>query len=82
MKQSLFKDPNRLFPFGNNLFPGQVLIERVGYRPPKRGELYLSGALPTVYKAVNDERQEQVIIRAFKPGPKKVITYDRGDEIK
>ena len=82
-KKSLFSDPNRLFPFGDAcLLPGMVLIERVGTRPPRKGELYLSGAIPTVYRAPTDNiKQTHLIVRAFKPGPKKVIIYDKGEEI-
>ena len=83
-KKSLFSDLNRLFPFGDAcLLPGMVLIERVGIRPPRKGELYLSGAIRTVYRAPTDNiKQTHLIVRAFKPGPKKVIIYDKGAEIK
>jgi hypothetical protein len=56
-------DPNRWF-------------ERTGeYRPPKKGEYYISGAIPEVYKAPNDLSQDHTIATPI-PNPPRTIEVD------
>lgn len=81
-KESLFADKSRLFPFGDNLMTRQVLIEKVGQRIIKKGEFYLSGAIPTVYRAPNDFSEPVMVVKAFKPGPETIIIRERGEEVR
>ena len=45
------------------------IVEPVAYRCPRRGEYYLSGAIPEVYKVYNDLSTPYLVV---KPG-KKVV---------
>jgi hypothetical protein len=49
-------------PFARTIYPlagdrRRTFIKTGEFRPPKRGEHYLSGAIPEVYGAPNDLRQ-------------------------
>jgi hypothetical protein len=37
--------------------------ETLGYRAPKKGEYYLSGAIPMAYRALNDLSSEYFVVR-------------------
>lgn len=39
---------------GGGLTGSNYFYEVVGYRPPLKGDLYISGAVPALYKARND----------------------------
>lgn len=55
---------------------GQQWFENSGeFRQPKKGEHYLSGAIPEVYKAPNDLGMEFQIMKPV-PSPAKVIEID------
>ena len=46
-------------------------FEMVGeYRPPKKGEYYVSGAIPEVYQAPNDLSQNHQIARPVEDPPR------------
>lgn len=45
--------PARIFPGTGALF-GKRYVKTGAFRPPKAGELFLSGAVPEVYKTVVD----------------------------
>jgi len=48
-------------------------FERTGeYRPPKKGEYYISGAIPEVYQAPNDLGQSHVIARPISNPPRTI----------
>lgn len=53
----------------------------VDFRPPKRGEFYLSGAIPEAYRAPNDLSGDSFVIveKTFKA--KMVQAYTKGEEI-
>lgn len=44
-------------------FPIRAFYEYVGYRAPKAGEWYVSGAIPQGYRAPNDLSAEYHIVR-------------------
>jgi len=45
----------RFEPWGSvGLYSGNYFYDVVGYRPPKKGEYYLSGAIVEAYRAPND----------------------------
>jgi len=51
-------------------------FERTGeYRPPKKGEYYISGAIPEVYQAPNDLSQDHTIATPI-PNPPRTIEVD------
>lgn len=41
----------------------QCFYEVLGFRPPKQGEYYVSGAIPAAYKAPNDLPTAYQIVR-------------------
>jgi len=50
-----WKLPAVLLFFTGHIVKGHYhFYDVVGYRPPKAGEYYISGAIPEVYKAEND----------------------------
>ena len=59
--------------------------ESLGFRNPKKGEFYLSGAIPMGYMAKNDMSSPYHIIRpTYKANPRIVTLiqgYEKGDKI-
>ena len=43
--------------------PGQWRWTRVGYRPPRKGEFYVSGAIPEIWEAPNDLDSPFLVVR-------------------
>lgn len=58
--------PERVI-FEGNLSPYPIPYSVIGYRKPKQGEYYLSGAIPTGYKANNDLPDKHLIVNPIKP---------------
>lgn len=54
----------KLYPSGEySVISGPPYVKTGEFRPPKRGEYYLSGAIPTAYYAPNDLTQAFYIMR-------------------
>jgi hypothetical protein len=61
---------------GWNRYEKIAYYERTGeFRAPKKGEYYLSGAIPEAYRAPNDLSMEFHILREINP-PAQTITVD------
>ena len=49
-------------------------LERTGeFRAPKKGEYYLSGAIPQAYRALNDLTQVYHILRPCASPPRRIV---------
>lgn len=65
------------FPWINPFRPncsGLVAVKSGEKRPPRRGEWYLSGAIPEAYKAPNDFRQSSHILTLVRVETRLVTT--------
>lgn len=52
------------FPLVGAVFSERMFfVERVAYRAPKKGEYYISGAIPEIYKAPADLSSEYHVVR-------------------
>lgn len=54
--------------------------ERIGVRPPRKGEWYLSGAIPMAYKAPNDLSTSFIVVRPTRYA-KLVQRFEPGDRV-
>lgn len=55
--------------------------ERVGTRAPRKGEFFVSGAIPAAYRAPNDLTAEALIVRPTRYA-KRVTAYEPGDTVR
>lgn len=63
------------YEYVNKRFSRVLLFwDAVDYRAPKKGEYFLSGAIPQPYKATNDMTQEYLVIK-FTDKATPVTTY-------
>ena len=60
----------RIVQFEGSL--GKSTYRKLGFRPPKRGEFYLSGAIVTAYRAPNDLTTPYHVVEAISPAFKLV----------
>lgn len=51
-------------------------VRVLAFRPPRQGELYLSGAIPQAYLAPNDLPTAYWIVEALPPPPEHRHEYD------
>jgi hypothetical protein len=59
---------------------GLCFYERHGFRRPRRGEFYLSGAVTTAYRAPNDlDSCYTVVVPTHRA--QRCITWEKGEEI-
>ena len=54
-------------------FPKKYFVKTGEVRPPKKGEYYLSGAIPEVYVAPNDLNTSFHIMREIEPPPQVIV---------
>ena len=58
--------PERKIPIGGRIHGSVMAINSKQFRCPKKGEWFLSGAVPMAYKAPNDLNQEYYIATIVK----------------
>ena len=54
--------------------PNNCEYDVLGYRAPKKGEWYLSGAMPSMYKAPNDLGMEFLVCKPTTKRIRKTVT--------
>lgn len=59
--------PRKLYPSGEGALDRRRYVTTGAHRPPKAGELYLSGAIPAVYTARADMEDAREIMREASP---------------
>lgn len=60
--------PRKLYPSGEDALDRRRYVRTGTRRAPRKGELYLSGAIPAVYRALADMTGEFEIMREAAPG--------------
>ena len=81
----MLKEPRKIYPLGDRV-PGVSSVEQRNYmagttsevRAPKKGEWYLSGALPHAYLAHDDLTQQFTIMALVKIKRLQVIEVQDG----
>jgi len=68
------QEPINFIPAGHSgLFGGRYFYRKLGFRAPKKGEWYLSGAIVEAYQAPNDLTTEYTIVEKTAKAVQKTI---------